>query len=79
MSERPGVRIEKVEVLTAAMVEALHDHPETLDSNVTEIVSAAMTLCLRIVTACIARGADPASIRRGLDTIYIACAGDVVH
>ena len=74
-----GIRLEKVTTLVDAMADALHDHPETLDSTVPEIVSAALTLTLRIVTACIARGADPAAIRRGLDALYLAAAGDTVH
>lgn len=73
------VRLAKVDALVNAMLEDLSGGPEIIDANAAEVLSAAMTVCLRMVKASLAQGADPAGIRRGLDCIYLACAGDVVH
>lgn len=80
MNQQHSIRLEVVDALVNAMFDAAADSAGVIgDSTASEVVSAALTVTLRMVKASIARGADPDAIRRGVDCIYLACAGGARH
>jgi hypothetical protein len=54
-----------------AMGEALE--VEAIGTTSLEVMSAAMSLCLRVVKAGISMGADPNGARRGIERILVEC------
>ena len=66
-----GIDLDNVTRMVNAMADTLET--EAIGATSTEVVSAGMTMCLRIVKASIKLGADPHAVRRGVERILVEC------